>query len=346
MTSKLASVIPDSECLVLPVVAVAVVDDHHVKGDNRMKVRVGIDTACRSPHHAAIADETDRILSTRHRFRTVAAELDAFWELIPEAATEVLVVMEPTRNAWVPLAASFRRHGAQVVIVPSEQSADLRDYMSKHTKTDRLDAELLARLPVLHPEGLHPAEHLGPGDPLKRAVKIRAGLVHRRIDGDASSRLAARDSRAGMDRHARDPHDPDHLQILDPVCQPSPGQTSRSCPAGPLVPAPHPQSLGSRARPAHDRRWERNDRALGQRWPRLRSPGRRHRRRGHHRAGGLRTDRPVGPPDPGPLHRSRPDRNRAVRPWGSATSLPPRFWAVSATRTGSRAWRPHAPTAD
>jgi hypothetical protein len=29
-----------------------------------------------------------------------------------------------------------------------EQSADLRDYFSKHTKTDRLDAELLARLPV------------------------------------------------------------------------------------------------------------------------------------------------------------------------------------------------------
>lgn len=66
------------------------------------------------------------------------------------------------------------------MIVPSEQSSDLRQYLSKHTKTDRLDAEVLARLPVLHPEGLHPVEALGPGDPLKRAVKIRAGLVHRR----------------------------------------------------------------------------------------------------------------------------------------------------------------------
>jgi len=89
-------------------------------------------------------------------------------------------LLEPTRNAWVPLAAWFRRQGAVVVMVPSEQSADLRDYFSKHTKTDRLDAQLLARLPVLHPEGLHPVEALGPGDPLKRAVKIRAGLVHRR----------------------------------------------------------------------------------------------------------------------------------------------------------------------
>lgn len=145
-----------------------------------MKVRVGIDIACRSPHLAAVADETGKIISRRHRFRTTTAELDAFWALIPAEATEVLVVMEPTRNAWVPLAAWFRRKGAKVVIVPSEQSADLREYMSKHTKTDRLDAEMLARLPVLHPEGLHPVEHLGPGDPLKRAVKIRAGLVHRR----------------------------------------------------------------------------------------------------------------------------------------------------------------------
>jgi transposase len=62
----------------------------------------------------------------------------------------VLVVMEPTRNAWVPLAAWFRRRGATVVLVPAEQSADLRAYYAKHTKTDRLDAELLARLPLLH----------------------------------------------------------------------------------------------------------------------------------------------------------------------------------------------------
>ncbi len=152
-----------------------------------MKVRVGIDIACRSPHHAAIADEAGNLISGRHRFGTVVSELAAFWELIPAEASEVMVVMEPTRNAWVPLAGWFRRQGATVVIVPPEQSADLRDYMSKHTKTDRLDAELLARLPVLHPEGLHPAEHLGPGDPLKRAVKIRTGLVHRRTT--AMSRL-------------------------------------------------------------------------------------------------------------------------------------------------------------
>ncbi|WP_063720718.1 IS110 family transposase [Rhodococcus sp. JVH1] len=59
------------------------------------------------------------------------------------------VVVEPTRNAWIVLAEWFRRHGARVVMVPTTQSADLRKYYSKHTKNDRIDSELLARLPLL-----------------------------------------------------------------------------------------------------------------------------------------------------------------------------------------------------
>lgn len=145
-----------------------------------MKIRVGIDVACRAGHRAACADEAGRIIWSSHRFHTQADELEALWARLPEDACEVMVVMEPTRNAWVPLAAWFRRRGATVVMVPSEQSADLRAYYAKHAKTDRLDAELLARLPLLHPDGLHPEAANGPADPLKRAVKIRSGLVHRR----------------------------------------------------------------------------------------------------------------------------------------------------------------------
>jgi transposase len=145
-----------------------------------VKVRVGIDIACRAAHQAACADQTGKIMWSGHRFHTRAWELEALWARLPGDATEVMVVMEPTRNAWVPLAAWFRRRGATVVLVPSEQSADLRAYYAKHAKTDRLDAELLARLPLLHPDGLHPETANGPGDPLKRAVKLRSGLVRRR----------------------------------------------------------------------------------------------------------------------------------------------------------------------
>lgn len=55
---------------------------------------------------AAIVDEAGNMLSRRHRFRTVVAELDAFWAQIPTNASEVLVVMEPTRDARVPFVAS------------------------------------------------------------------------------------------------------------------------------------------------------------------------------------------------------------------------------------------------
>ena len=93
------------------------------------------------------------MLFVGHRFRTDPDELDALWARLPGDLEQVEVVMEPTRNAWVALAAWFRRRGAKVVLVPPEQSADLRDYYNKHTKTDRLDSKVLARLPLLHPEG-------------------------------------------------------------------------------------------------------------------------------------------------------------------------------------------------
>jgi transposase len=180
MTLPRGAVISDSECLVLafsswlPPRWLSTVE----KGRN-VKVRVGVDVACRAAHQAACADEAGNMLWSGHRFRTSAEDLQQLWGKVPESA-EVMVVMEPTRNAWVPLAAWFRRQGATVVLVPSEQSADLRAYYSKHTKTDHLDAQLLARLPMLHPDGLHAEQSLGPADPLKRAVKFRSTLVHRR----------------------------------------------------------------------------------------------------------------------------------------------------------------------
>ena len=144
-----------------------------------MELTIGIDIACRAAHQASCADAAGRYLWSGVRFRTEAAELDALWNRVPEGAT-VTVVMEPTRNAWVPLAAWFRRRGADVVMVPSERSADLRAYYAKHAKTDRLDSRVLARLPLLHPEGLLREHGLGPGDSLRRAVKLRSNLVRRR----------------------------------------------------------------------------------------------------------------------------------------------------------------------
>src|SRR5205809_2723730 len=143
------------------------------------RMTLGIDIACRAAHQASLTDEAGRFAWSGRRFRTSAADLERLWESLP-AGAELTVVMEPTRNAWVPLAAWFRRRGATVIMVPPEQSADLREYYSKHAKSDRLDSRMLARLPLLHPEGLRPAEGLGPADALRRATKLRASLVKRR----------------------------------------------------------------------------------------------------------------------------------------------------------------------
>lgn len=143
------------------------------------EVRLGIDVACVAAHQAALADERGEFVWSAWRFRTTTSDLERLWAKIPDGA-DVVVVMEPTRNAWVPLAAWFKARGAKVVVVPPEQSADLRDYYNKHAKTDRLDARILARLPLLHPEGLREVDGLGPAEPLRRAVRHRSSLQKQR----------------------------------------------------------------------------------------------------------------------------------------------------------------------
>jgi hypothetical protein len=81
-----------------------------------LALRIGIDIACRASHRAACADSTGQLLWRNVRFQTRIADLEALWARIPEGEDDITVVMEPTRNAWVPLAAWFRRHGAQVVM--------------------------------------------------------------------------------------------------------------------------------------------------------------------------------------------------------------------------------------
>lgn len=167
-----------------------------------MVLRMGIDIAVRAPHQASLANEKGEVRWSAHRFRTTTSDLEKLWARLPAGHTpsDVTIVMEPTRNAWVALAAWFRRQGAQVVLVSAERSSDLRAYYAKHTKSDRLDSVLLARLPLLHPEGLHQERGLGPGDPLRRATKLHSTLVKRRTTSLA--RLDALLEILGPDWHA------------------------------------------------------------------------------------------------------------------------------------------------
>src|SRR5918998_3011167 len=79
--------------------------------ENTLELRLGVDVACRAAHQASLADERGNFIWSGRRFRTTPADLARLWAMLPVGTDpgEVLVVMEPTRNAWVPLAAWFRR---------------------------------------------------------------------------------------------------------------------------------------------------------------------------------------------------------------------------------------------
>src|SRR5206468_2753939 len=71
------------------------------------------------------------------------------------SSAEVQIVMEPTGMAWFPVAVYYARQAVPVYLVNSQQVADLRRYYTRHAKSDRIDARVLARLPLVNPDKLH-----------------------------------------------------------------------------------------------------------------------------------------------------------------------------------------------
>ena len=87
-------------------------------------VRLGIDVACRADHRASLADDRGEFLWSSWRFRTTTVDLERLWAKIPDGA-RVTVILEPTRNAWVPLAAWLKARGATVVLGATRNSRQI-----------------------------------------------------------------------------------------------------------------------------------------------------------------------------------------------------------------------------
>jgi hypothetical protein len=68
------------------------------------------------------------------------------------------VVMEPTGPAWLPIAVVFSSRGHRLFRVSSQKSADLRRFFRRHTKSNGIAADALARLAIVAPEHLRPLE--------------------------------------------------------------------------------------------------------------------------------------------------------------------------------------------
>ncbi|MDZ7674042.1 MAG: transposase [Acidimicrobiales bacterium] len=72
--------------------------------------------------------------------------------------TRLEVIVEPTGPAWLPIAVFFTSRGHTVFRVSSAKASDLRKFFSRHTKTNGIDADTLARLALVDPAGLQPLQ--------------------------------------------------------------------------------------------------------------------------------------------------------------------------------------------
>src|SRR6266542_3355435 len=121
---------------------------------------LGIDLGIASAH-TAVALRTDGSEVARRRcvptVDSLAAVAQAALRDAPEG-TRLEVVIEPSGPAWLPIAVFFGRRGHTVYRVSSAKAADLRRFLSRHAKSNGIDAKTLARLPLVDPENLYPVE--------------------------------------------------------------------------------------------------------------------------------------------------------------------------------------------
>ncbi len=140
---------------------------------------VGIDLGITGKHKAVIADERGRAIRPVLSFSTSVPELAHLVEAAQEGKADrvVKVVMEPTGMAWFPVAVYLARQGWTIYLVNSRQVADLRRFMSRYAKSDRIDAGVLVKLPVIQEETLTPfALPSATAQACRRACKQRSKL--------------------------------------------------------------------------------------------------------------------------------------------------------------------------
>lgn len=120
---------------------------------------IGIDLGISASHKAVVVDEEGKAIT---RVLQVTADPGDLEELIRQAREgaddeeSLRAVMEPTGLSWLPIASYLVQREVTVYLANTQQVADLRRFYSKHAKSDRISARVLARLPWVNPESLHP----------------------------------------------------------------------------------------------------------------------------------------------------------------------------------------------
>jgi transposase len=162
---------------------------------------IGIDLAVTAVHKAIVLDQTsNRFVSKLLKFHTDPAEMDRVLAAARAGAPDdvrLVAVLEATGMAWYSVGVYLERHGVTVYRVNGQQVADLRRVYQRHAKSDRIDARVLARLPLLCPDRLHRCFFpTGPQMALQRACREVARLTEQVAAG--KNRVLATDQFAWL----------------------------------------------------------------------------------------------------------------------------------------------------
>jgi transposase len=144
---------------------------------------IGIDLAVTAAHKAIVLDQaSNTYVSPLLTFHTDPADLDHVLNRARAGASEPLclqAVLEATAMSWYTVGQYLERHNVAVYRVNGQQVADLRRVYQRHAKSDRIDARVLARLPLVMPDSLHRCYFpSGPQITLQRACREVARLKH------------------------------------------------------------------------------------------------------------------------------------------------------------------------
>ena len=120
---------------------------------------VGIDLGITSAHTVRVLSGDGTMGVPAQGVPTLASlvevEQAALVGAMPGVCLEVVV--EPTGPSWLPIAVFFGARGHTVYRVSSAKAHDLRQVLSRHAKSNGIDADTLARLPLVDPRRAAPA---------------------------------------------------------------------------------------------------------------------------------------------------------------------------------------------
>jgi len=113
---------------------------------------IGVDLGVTAKHKAQVLDEQGKKVVPNFSFSTSKDDLDALCQQAlsgTNQGTKLRFICEPTEMSWFPFAIYAKTNNHDIVRVKSHKGHDLRKYFSRHKKNDKLDASVLAVMPMI-----------------------------------------------------------------------------------------------------------------------------------------------------------------------------------------------------